>query len=289
MRSAIVAGVSVISLQLSLACGSSRDQQDIATAEEALRIGDLGRAEGAFRNIIERDADSVEALAGLCRTILRREPRDVQAARGFAEASLERGVSTSGLACMSEVLIFEGDFEQGLAYAERAVSANARSASALAVRAMAKEKLARYHDALDDFAAAEQIDSTHPAIYLDRGIINFKLGRVSKALADFDKALTLRPDYPRAIRARAGALGRNGDAATALTMLDAMLAKAPNDMATIVVRANVLAGIGRRDEAVREYGRVLEARAERETMRAAYAGKCAALAAKADDPADFLA
>jgi tetratricopeptide (TPR) repeat protein len=81
-------------------------------------------------------------------------------------------------------------------------------------RGLAREKLDRRVEALDDFNAALALDALQPAdkarALFDRGVAYDALGRTQEAIADYSAALALAPDFSIALNNRANAYRRDG-------------------------------------------------------------------------------
>ena len=100
--------------------------------------------------------------------------------------------------------------------------------------------------------------------YNNRGIANAELGNPARAIEDYDQALRLNPGFIKA-RANRG-IAYNGLAwdlylkgrnAQALDNADRSLSDRPDSAAAINTRAHVLAALGRRNEALGAFERVM--------------------------------
>jgi len=96
-----------------------------------------------------------------------------------------------------------------------------------------------------------------PWAYAFRGHLRAALSRPAEALQDFDRAVALRSDDPLARLARAEHRLGAGDAAGALEDLEALPSERQSDNAVRKLRGGALYKLGRRDEAVALFDRVV--------------------------------
>lgn len=92
----------------------------------------------------------------------------------------------------------DGQPEQALTLADKAVKDQPQSAQAWLLRGQAHEMLRRFEEARQDLDKAVERDPKLADAYQQRGTTNFMLGKMKESLADFDRYLELRP----AMRAR---------------------------------------------------------------------------------------
>jgi tetratricopeptide (TPR) repeat protein len=105
-------------------------------------------------------------------------------------------------------------------------------------------------------AAALKVDPRSGDALTNLGLALRAMNRTAEALASFERALALAPNHVEALNNRGLLLLTDGRAADALSCFDQVLRLAPRHLARIN-RANALAGLGRLEEAIAEYDRVL--------------------------------
>ncbi len=109
---------------------------------------------------------------------------------GFAAAP---GATVDDYAKQSLDALHQGDADQALGLAEKAVAADPDAAQPLYVRGLAKAALHRPADAVADYDKALKIDPKKAEIYDSRGSEEFKLGKFAESVADFDRYLEAVP------------------------------------------------------------------------------------------------
>jgi tetratricopeptide (TPR) repeat protein len=145
-----------------------------------LRAGRAGAAAEAFERAVRLDPSYYQALAGLGRALhaMGRLAEAVETLSDAHEAEKALGPSRSWKLRM----------DRGLAY-----YALHRSASG-----SAEERAARLTDALNDLAAAAEIDPSAAEVYIERARIYADQGTVERALQELERCLNLRADHVEA-------------------------------------------------------------------------------------------
>lgn len=92
----------------------------------------------------------------------------------------------------------------------KALDLNPKMVKALSNRALARAALQDLDGALDDISTAASIDSTNPALFLNRSAILAGMNRQSEALVDLSKSLKVSPSYADAYRNRGIIMYMNG-------------------------------------------------------------------------------
>jgi lipoprotein NlpI len=87
----------------------------------------------------------------------------------------------------------QGQNQEALALAEKAVQADAKNPRALLARGLAYEALQKHAEAVADFGQVIALDPKAAEAYNRRGSERLKQGKIAEAVADFDKFLELRP------------------------------------------------------------------------------------------------
>ena len=131
-------------------------------------------------------------------------------------------------------------------------------------RGIAYRNLGEYRRAIEDYDQALRLDPDYAAAYNNRGNAYANLGNPARAIKDYDQALRLNPGFIKA-RANRGIvynglawdLYLKGRSAQALDNADRSLSDRPDSAAAINTRAHVLAALGRRNEALGAFERVM--------------------------------
>ena len=76
-------------------------------------------------------------------------------------------------------------------------------------------------------------------------------------MSDYDRAIELQPRYAKALVGRAQANLKKGEAAKGLADIDRALSLDPESAYVHNVKANILAALGRRNEAIAAYKKAL--------------------------------
>jgi len=90
-----------------------------------------------------------------------------------------------------QVASLEKDVEKQIRAYSESLHINPTNSSAFYYRGIAKAKLERYPDAIEDYDEAIRLDEKHIFAHLYRGLANMGLGRTKKTLSDFQIALNL--------------------------------------------------------------------------------------------------
>ena len=93
--------------------------------------------------------------------------------------------------------------EEALANARVALAADPTSTEGRLLAARALNRLARYHDAVDELRRAVQSDPLTPAVHLDLGFAAVRVGDFASAHASWEHFLRLAPNAAETSRARA--------------------------------------------------------------------------------------
>lgn len=111
--------------------------------------------------------------------------------------------------------LLRGQFEQAVGAFDRALNetdlSKESSARILSDRGVAKWRLLRYEDALQDFTESIELNGASAATYNNRANVYIDLERYEEAIKDLDQAITLAPGYGAAYNNRGNAkfqLGR---------------------------------------------------------------------------------
>lgn len=189
----------------------------------------------------------------------------IQAAQGHlkeALASLERALALQPHnpaihANRGNVLADLGRTSEAMQSFDKALVLEPRNAGAL--RARGKLRLnTNTALALDDYAAALQIEPQDFSANFERGLGLVLLERHAEALACFERALALRPDSAEVLNNRGVALVRLDRGAEAVASFRAALASNPRSSQALINGANTLSTLEHTDEALQWFDRALQ-------------------------------
>ena len=154
-------------------------------------------------------------LATLSRSVLARQPDDVDALNFLAAALLAQGVSVEGIACLrrvielapdaadtyanlGDVLAATGNADGAIDNYRRAVRLRADDSNVWNKLASLLKALARYDEAESRCRDGLQADAGHAALHRTLAGVLFEQGRVDAAMVEIRAALALNPDAPAA-------------------------------------------------------------------------------------------
>ncbi len=154
-------------------------------------------------------------LVTLSRSVLARQPNDVDALNFLAAALLAQGVSVEGIACLrrvielspnvadtyvtlADVLAATGDAEGAIDNYRHAVRLRANDSDVWNKLASLLKALARYDAAESCCRAGLQADAGHATLHRTLAGVLFEQGRVDAAMVEIRAALALNPDAPAA-------------------------------------------------------------------------------------------
>jgi tetratricopeptide (TPR) repeat protein len=200
-------------------------------------------------------------------------PAAVDVALNRAIENLKQGRVAAALACLRPlaaenehrpersnlsglVYLAAGDATSALAWFDRAIMLDPRSARGWSNRATAPQELGR-PEALAAYDEALRLGPAEPTLFYNRGNLLREAGRLDEAIASYDAALRLNPAYPQALRAGALVLRDLGHGADALEFLDEAIRLDPNFLEALIDRGDVMQSFERLDEAVAAYDAAL--------------------------------
>jgi len=157
--------------------------------------------------------------------------------------------------------LLRGQYERAIvSYTEALKSRNlsdVRRANILNDRGVAKWRLKRTNEAIEDFNAAIELFADYALVYNNRGNALMDLGRPDEAMQDFDRAVSLAPGYGVAHNNRGNALlamGRHDDALRAFAKAVQYM---PNNAVPFNGRGKAQSAMARPFAAMRDFNRAL--------------------------------
>ncbi len=143
------------------------------------------------------------------------------------------------------------------ALADRSLSSSDRSL-VLARRADAYANLARYHDALNDLAAAVAADPTLADPVSERGFVRMQMGDYAAAIVDYTQAISLNAQFTNPYEGRAWAYLQMGEFAKSVADYNRSIGLQPNRASAYADRGFAYAGLGDVERAVADYATAIK-------------------------------
>ena len=141
------------------------------------------------------------------------------------------------------------------AMAEDAILLRAREGAAALVRGQYDKAIASYDEAL---AAPEIADFIEASIYSDRGVAKWRLNRTKEAIDDFNQSIQLSPENPAVYNNRGNALMDLGHPEEAIKDFDRAITLSPNYGAAYNNRGNARMALGRHNLAFQDFRKAVE-------------------------------
>lgn len=150
------------------------------------------------------------------------------------------------------------DFEGALDELEKVREVDANTVEVLHEKAFAHIGLGGMAEALECYDAAAQLGNADADLWNDRAFTLLEMGRFSEAQESAGKALELEPKHYAALCNLGKAELELGENARALELADRAIALDPLEEEGILLRAESARRLGRREEAVAAYRKVLK-------------------------------
>jgi len=171
-------------------------EETLADAQAALAAGNYDEAVTTFQEVLEEDADNVEAIEGLLEaadhlaqagqfdgaiaayeTVRQVKPGEIQALRGLGQAYEA-----------------QEQWQQAATWYEKWVQVEPDNPDALLALGWAEYRLAHYESALAQFSRASGVAPDEPAAFVGMGRACLGLGDYDGSLESAERALELAPD-----------------------------------------------------------------------------------------------
>jgi tetratricopeptide (TPR) repeat protein len=123
----------------------------------------------------------------------------------------------------------EGNFEEGIAYFDKALALLPSHTESIYNRAKAKFKLKRLEECIIDLELALSISPQNPVFYSERAVVYYHMGHMEKSLQDLDAAAALEPENPYRYSSRAYIKDKAGDLLGAIEDYAKAIALDPED------------------------------------------------------------
>ena len=222
-----------------------------------LHLGEYERAVYDFSRVLQ--IKPTDAIAYLDRGLAWEKLGEHQmAADDFSQAiRLDPGKATPYL-LRGIVWRHLGEYRKAIGDYDRVIEIKPDMAGAYNERGMAWQGLDEDLKAVDDYGRAIAIDPGLASAYGNRAIAWDKLGDYRKAIDDYSRLIELRPDDGTGYNGRAWARFRaRTDLDAALADTETALRMEPDNWRYIDSRAEILASLGRPEEAMAAFERVM--------------------------------
>jgi tetratricopeptide (TPR) repeat protein len=151
----------------------------------------------------------------------------------------------------------KGEYQDALAYYDRALAMDPSNVSALEGKGAALDNLGEYQDALAYYDRALAMDPSNVNITSNKGGALGNLGRYEEAIGYIDRALAMDPSNVNTINNKGAALFYLGREEEAIVNFDRVLAMDPSNVDALTNKGTTLAGLGRYEEAIGYFDMVL--------------------------------
>jgi protein O-GlcNAc transferase len=218
--------------------------------------GRLAEAEQAYRSVLARDPDQLDALHLL--GLVKLQQGDAAAAHALiARVVAARPRSTDALCNLSAALIALDRHGEALVICERILALDPGDVETLYNQGQAQLHLRRFRDALASYDRVLAVKPTHGNALLGRSNALTGLDRFADALASCNELLALNPTHLLALNNQGNLLTGLGRPADALASFERALALRGNDATVLRNRANALAKLERYEEALASLDRAV--------------------------------
>jgi len=153
--------------------------------------------------------------------------------------------------------LFERVVLQASARIESGEVEGAQLAETLRNRAVARNYMLQYAEALQDFSRAIEMNPRHAPAYIARANLLRSQNDLSAAMADLDQAIRLNPENAQSFHARGLIHQRNGDHARAVSDFENAIDRDPFVAAPYQARGQSLVVLGRHDAAIEDFNAAL--------------------------------
>lgn len=232
------------------------------TFTEAKRLrqsGQLGRAEAAFRQVVQAHPANVEALhllADTCQDAGKLE----EAVRYFREAVRLAPGRVEGHNGLGISLTLLGRLPEALASFQEALRVKPDSAEAFNNVGTVYQRLGNYSEAATNFRQAVRLRPQFAEGHNNLGVALMGLNKLEEALATFRRSLELKPDYVEAHKNAGIALRDLDRLDEAIASFETALRLKPDYADGLISLGLAQMKLGKLDEAIATYHRALELR-----------------------------
>ncbi len=220
---------------------------------------DYSAARHFFEQALALDAKFDVALNALGWSYIQSKEKSYPKAREAFLKTLQINPASQKACCAIGLsYAYESNFSVAKMWLDKAIHLDESYLSAYKWRGIVNIELEDYEGAVSDFNAALLLDPMNNDLYLQRARALAKLNRLNDAMRDLHFALDLEPNAPRTLYYLGYAHKLAGDTGTALDYFEKALALDPNFDEVYESKAETLAQLGRRDEALQAINKAIE-------------------------------
>lgn len=159
----------------------------------------------------------------------------------------------------ASALLKLGKPEPAIEHLRAAIELHEEPALAYSLLGVAEERLGKQTEAFADYSRSIEIDSSNATAHEGRGRLFEARGEVAKAIEEYSAAYRSQPSREAAIRL-AGLHRRAGQLQAAIQLYRRLILERPDDLASRMEMASLMAENGQADEAEKEISRVVAAK-----------------------------
>jgi tetratricopeptide (TPR) repeat protein len=204
------------------------------------------------------------------------EPRFARAHRALGQIWLDRGQTEAAARELAQAAELEpkltgvriyyasallklGKPEPAIEHLHAAIELHEATALAYALLGVAEERLGKLSEAFADYSRAIELDSSNATAHEGRGRLLEARGEVGKAIDEYSAAYRSQPSREAAVKL-ADLHRRAGQLQAAIQLYRRLLLERPDDLASRLEMACLMADNGQPDEAEKEIARVVAAK-----------------------------
>jgi tetratricopeptide (TPR) repeat protein len=227
-------------------------------ATALLALGRDNDAEADLKKVTELEPKFARAHRSLGQMWLDRGQTEA-ASRELAKAIELEPKLTGARIYYASALLKLGKPEPAIEHLRAAIEMHEEPALAYALLGVAEERLGRQTEALADYSRAIQLDASNATAHEGLGRLYEARGDVAKAIEEYSAAYRAQPSREAAIRL-AGLHKRAGQLQAAIQLYRRLLLERPDDLASRMEMALLMADNGQAEEAEKEIARVVSAK-----------------------------
>lgn len=151
-----------------------------------------------------------------------------------------------------------GNYQQAIAYFDKAIQLQPRYAEAYNDRGLAYSKLGQHQEAIQDFNQVIQIKPNDPKAYNNRGQEYGNTGQQNRAFDDYSKAIAIDPKYADAYANRGEVYSARGEDEKAVQDYDQAVKNNPKHTKAYYGRAQSNNKLNRFEQAIVDFNKVIQ-------------------------------
>lgn len=151
-----------------------------------------------------------------------------------------------------------GNYQQAIAYFDKAIQLQPRYADAYNNRGLAYSRLGQHQEAIQNFNQVIQINPNDPKAYNNRGQEFGNTGQQNRAFEDYSKAIAIDPKYADAYANRGEVYRSRGEDDKAIPDFDQAVKNNPTHTKAYYGRAQSYNKLNRFDQAIVDFSKVIQ-------------------------------